>query len=414
MRRPEWDDFPDWDDDEAPPDSGEPEGLPPLPPLEAYAGDPEAEPGAGGGPTVVNAAAPPGPPEPLFPPVTRWAGKTPPEREWHVAELIPASQVTMLGGEPGSGKSLLAKQLAIATAARLPWVGRAIGRPGPSLYLSAEDSEDELHRRIAAICEAERLDLAQLPGLRARSLADADALLATADRRTGKLVPTELYRRLDVEMGRVRPSFLGLDTLADLHAGDEINRAHARQFVGLLRHLAIKHRCSILLLAHPSLTGINSGSGLSGSTAWGASVRSRIYLERVTEEGIEPDPDVRRLSVKKANYGRTGGEIALRWRDGRFVAEGEAGGLDRMAVQAKAERVFLALLDQFTAEGRHVRVSTGPGYAPHDFSKSGRSEGVSKRELAGAMERLFEQGRIRNAESGPPSRRFRHIERASE
>ena len=85
-----------------------------------------------------------------------------------------------------------------------------------------------------------------------------------------------------------------------------------------------------------------------------------------------------------------------------------------MAVQAKAERVFLALLDQFTAEGRHVRVSTGPGYAPHDFSKSGRSEGVSKRELAGAMERLFEQGRIRNAESGPPSRRFRHIERASE
>ncbi|MEE4118310.1 MAG: AAA family ATPase, partial [Paracoccaceae bacterium] len=185
MRRPE-DDFPTWgDEDPAPPDQG-----------------------ARPGPTVVNAAAPA--PGPLFEPVTRRANKPVPEREWHVAELIPAAQVTMLGGEPGSGKSLLAKQLALATAGGLPWVGRVIGRPGPALYLSAEDDEDELHRRLAAICAAEGLDLAELPDLRARSMADADALLATADRRTGKLVPTELYRRLDPEMGRVRPTLLGL------------------------------------------------------------------------------------------------------------------------------------------------------------------------------------------------------------
>ena len=43
-------------------------------------------------------------------------GQPIPEREWHVSDLIPAGIVTMLGGDGGAGKSLLAMQLAVATA----------------------------------------------------------------------------------------------------------------------------------------------------------------------------------------------------------------------------------------------------------------------------------------------------------
>jgi hypothetical protein len=35
----------------------------------------------------------------------------------------------------------------------------------------------------------------------------------------------------------------------------------------------------VLLTGHPSLTGINTGTGTSGSTAWNASVRSRLYFD---------------------------------------------------------------------------------------------------------------------------------------
>ena len=97
-----------------------------------------------------------------------------------------------------------------------------------------------------------------------------------------------------------------LDTLADLHAGQENDRATARQFIGFLRGLALRHELAVVLLAHPSNAGMASGSGLSGSTAWNASVRSRLYLERVVEAGYDlvrkngagPGPAVPNISDK--------------------------------------------------------------------------------------------------------------------
>jgi hypothetical protein len=64
--------------------------------------------------------------------------------------------------------------------------------------------------------------------------------------------------------------------LAALFALPENDRSQTRQFISLLRRLAIVSNGSVVLLSHPSLTGINSGSGISGSTAWHNSVRSRM------------------------------------------------------------------------------------------------------------------------------------------
>jgi RecA-family ATPase len=352
--------------------------------------------------------------EPLFLPATRWAGKPVPAREWHVADLIPANQVTMLSGDGDAGKSLLALQLAVATAAESRWIGRQIDKPGPALVLSCEDDENEMHRRCAAICEAEGLNLGCLDRLMPRSLAGRETLLATLDRKENALAVTGLYRRLEADMERHKPALVVLDTLADLHSGDEINRAHARQFIGMLRRLSLRFNCAVVVLSHPSLTGMASGSGMSGSTGWSNSVRSRLYLERITEGGQEPDPDLRRLSGKKGNYVRRGIEIALRWDAGRFIAENSGDGLDRMMAHAKAERVFLDLLRRFNDEGRRVRHTTGDGYAPAAFVNSGRAEGVSKAALRTAMEALFAKGRIVVAQEGPPSRRVSFIREAEE
>ena len=127
-----------------------------------------------------------------------------------------------------------------------------------------------------------------------------------------------------------------LDTLADLHSGQENDRTVARQFIGLLRGLAIRYDTTVVLLAHPSLTGMSTGSGLSGSTAWNASVRSRLYLERVEDGTDEPNANRRRLVVKKANYGPVGSEISLTWQDGVFVADEPETMLDRTAASSKA------------------------------------------------------------------------------
>jgi hypothetical protein len=225
-----------------------------------------------------------------FFPACDFADKPIPPRHWHVDGLVPGGTVTLLSGDGGTGKSLLAMQLAVATAMGGRWLGQDVAGGG-ALYLSAEDDRDELHRRLGDICVSAGARLADLDRLTLCPLAGEDGLLASLDRATGALRPTALFRDLDARLASERPALVVLDTLADMFPGNENDRTQARQFVGMLRGLAIRHECALLLLAHPSLAGLNTGTGTSGSTGWNNSVRSRLYLSRITQDGYEADPD---------------------------------------------------------------------------------------------------------------------------
>lgn len=342
----------------------------------------------------------------FFAPASAWADLPIPSRKWHVEELIPGNTVTMLGGDGGTGKSLLALQLAVATATGTSWIGCDIDQPGKAMVLSAEDDVEELQRRVAAICNAENLPRSSLGNLLVKSTAGEETLMASLDGKTNTLKATAIYKTICASMKRERPTLLVLDTLADLHAGNENDRSHARQFIGLLRHIAIEYQCAVVLLAHPSLTGMSNGSGLSGSTAWNASVRSRLYLRRVIEEGYEQDANARTLETLKANYGPTGGAIELDWLNGVFAADAKK----KPDSSAKAERVFLKLLAEHTKQGRKVSPKPSPSYAPAMFAKHPDREGLTKRALATAMETLLQRGVIQACEEGPPSRRSSYLE----
>jgi RecA-family ATPase len=337
------------------------------------------------------------------------ASKPVPPRDWLVPDLIPAGTVTLLAGDGGTGKSLIALQLAVACALGKPWLGRGVAS-GRALFISAEDDEEELHRRLSDVVQAEDMDLADLDQLTLRSLAGEDALLAALDVRTGILRASDLHRELDAFLTELRPVVLVLDTLADLFPGNENDRAQARQFVSLLRGLAMRHQCAVVLLSHPSLSGMQSGAGTSGSTGWSNSVRSRLYLRRVIQGEEEPNPDARILATMKANYGPTGQEIALTWREGVFVPDEAETGLDRMAKRSRADRVFLKLLRLFTEQGRRVNGGGGQTYAPTVFANHPEAEGLSKAVLRDAMERLLHTGQVVNVETGRDSKRRSHLE----
>lgn len=360
-------------------------------------------------------ATPPGVIIPKAPRASRFlsaatlAGKPVPDRQWLVPDLIPARNVTLLSGDGGTGKSLLSLQLACAVAMGGRWIGRAVSG-GHAVYLSAEDELDELHRRLAAIVAAEGATLADLDRLTIRSLAGEDALLAMSGAPGAPLAPSALLEELDAFLADLRPALLVLDTLADLFPGNENDRAQVRQFIGLVRGLALRHDCAIVLLSHPSRAGMSTGSGDSGSTAWNNSVRSRLYFERIAADGIEVNPDARILRTMKANYGRTGAEIPMTWRDGVFVADATETGLDRMAGNAKAERVFLELLAEFQAQKRRVNHAGGRTYAPNIFADHPKGGGITARAFRHAMENLLQAGRIRIASEGPPSKVRQYLE----
>jgi Toprim-like len=149
-------------------------------------------------------------------------------------------------------------------------------------------------------------------------------------------------------------------------------------------------------------------TGLSGSTAWNASVRSRLYLERAkTEKDEEPDPDLRVLEVVKSNYGPVGERINLRWKDGLFLPVGGMNNLERAAAEQAAEQLFLTLLDEFNRQGRHTSAKpNAPTYAPTLFAKEkqARQRGIRKADLETAMRNLFATGKVCLEQYGPPSR----------
>jgi RecA-family ATPase len=330
-----------------------------------------------------------------------------PPREWLVKDLVPAKNCTLLSGDGGTGKSTVAMQLAVATAlGARTWMGAEVMR-GPVVFLTAEDDEEEMHRRFNAIARKEGVDLDRLDNLHIISLAGKDAVLA-APTPQRLMMPTQLWGAFRKFVLAVQPKLVVYDPLADLFAGNENARPEARQFIGMLRGLAIETRSTALLLGHPSMSGMASGTGTSGSTAWSNSVRSRLFLDRIREDGkdgIEPDPDARVLRTMKANYAQAGRQIRLRWRDGVFICIDDDASGGPTAKELQADQLFLMLVEQYSTEGRSVSASKSANYAPTVFADDPRAKGFGFKALQAAMNRQLAAGRIRVEEFGPPSRR---------
>jgi RecA-family ATPase len=183
-------------------------------------------------------------------------------------------------------------------------------------------------------------------------------VLAIPDRQ-GKVQPTPLFERLLEAAGDIRPKHIGIDATADTFAGNEIDRSQVRQFVGLMRKLAIAAGGSVVLLAHPSLTGISSGTGLSGSTAWHNSVRARMLLKSPSRDSNDDQSasDLRELSFLKNNYGPLAERIVLRYRNGLFLPEAGQSTLEKLARDQKVDETFLDVLGKLIKQNRPVSPS---------------------------------------------------------
>jgi RecA-family ATPase len=348
--------------------------------------------------------------EPLaFIDMSKWDSEPPPPRLWSVRERIPLRQPSLLSGEGAIGKTLLGLMLLIAQVLGRDWIGM-LPELGPAIYFGCEDDADEIHRRVADIAAHYRVRFADLiaGGLHLLSFAGKDAILGAVSR-AGMIEPSPLFHRIHKAVCDIQPKTLVIDTSADVFAGNENDRAQVRQFVGLLRRLAIDGNCSVVLCSHPSLIGIKTETGLSGSTGWHNSVRARMFFKTATtDQGEEPDPELRELVFMKNNYGPIGARVLLRWKNGVFVPEPGQGTIEKAVAERKAEELFLMLLDRFGA----VTNKKGTAYAPALFAQEPEAKAakISKTALADAMGRLFATNKLHlEAYDYPCRKRFRIV-----
>jgi RecA-family ATPase len=343
--------------------------------------------------------------------MSNWDHEPVPEQQWVVPGRIPRRQSVIFSGEGGAGKSIILLHLSAAGVLSREWFG-VTPEQGPAFFIDCEDDQDVMHYRLAAIARHYETCFTDLirGGLHLTSLVGRDTVLATVSRR-GVIEPTTLYNQLLQAAGDIKPTMIGIAASANVFAGEENNRSQVQQFINLTTRLAIVANGALVLITHPSLTGINTGSGLSGTTQWHNAVRARFFLKNPkTEPGEQPDNDLREIEFKKNQYGAMAENIVLRWQNGMFLpVDGVV--FDRAEQEARASEVFLELLRRFAAENRLVSSSLGSTYAPALFAREDRARkaSINSTALTAAMRRLFEAGKIHNEPHGKASRQRFHL-----
>lgn len=196
------------------------------------------------------------------------------DEEWLVDGLIPLHGLTILGGNPKSGKTLFALDLCIAVATQTSFFGRETV-PAAFLFVTEEGTPGEMRKRFRRLVSEKSRGLPSLPG-------------RIVFRRGIRFDDPRSWQGVRDAIGRLdQPTLVVLDPLRDLLVGDEndsntiatVNRA----IQAILRDYA---EVTVVLLHHLSKRGEgDGGQRLRGSTAIWGTVDNTLILK------AEPIPD---------------------------------------------------------------------------------------------------------------------------
>ena len=240
-----------------------------------------------------------------------------PERQWFIDGWLSADKgfSVLYSGRGGSGKSASILDLIASLSTGCDWFGFPVKRGAKCLYVSCEDTQEELFRRW------------QMRRDRAGSVKDGlvalwsrfskISLLCEADR-NGNLKRAPFFHELK---SRARKFFgteggvLILDTVSDIFGGNENDRGQVSRFVkGFLGDIASDLGVTLVVVGHPAKNAA-SGSAYSGSTAWEGAFRCRWELNYQKQDRTD---GLLELVLAKGNYRRSGLKITLDNREGRL------------------------------------------------------------------------------------------------
>ncbi len=149
----------------------------------------------------------------------------PPPLLWCVDGLLAQPSLTMLVGDPGSKKTLLAIDLAVCVALGQPWLAHSV-KQGPVLFIDEQSGPSQFWSRLnsalkghAAVAETP-LHYASLSGQGLRDKESAAALTKRAQALGASLIVFDAFANLlrgggESSLGAVRPVLLNLRRMAE-------------------------------------------------------------------------------------------------------------------------------------------------------------------------------------------------------
>ena len=337
----------------------------------------------------------------------------PPPRDWAIAHWLGMAHVTLLAGKGGIGKTLIAQQIASALALGRPFVDEIL-RPRKVLMWAAEDDHDEIWRRQVHIAAHFNVGLDQFaPNLIVESFADRDCTLMDCDM-GGRPARSGMLDELQEQIADYNAEVVILDNAARMFGGKENDRHHVTRFMAALNEAARvacvpgESPAAIMLLAHP---GRAVGAEYSGSSAWENSARSRMFLTdrppdaaNGYDDDAEPNGEMRYLARRKANYSARDLRT-FRYADGVLVPQEAAGARDSPFGYLEDQRDERIVMDAFKhltngLAQQPTDGETSPNFLPKLIIQWKLNEGRQRRDLAGAMRRLMNDGKLKRETIG--------------
>ena len=266
----------------------------------------------------------------------------PPELIYLVPGIMPLGTAGTLYGTGGTGKSIIALslsiQVAIAHKIQSKWLGAyPIETGGLVAYFSAEDSEDELHRRVHGLCGAigkangltgEEVQNLSKDNLRLVNLWGSGTTLF----KSGSLEPTAEYRRIRKTLDRLKRRghvrLIVIDTRSLLSGIEGGGNAAVAKEVSYYQKMARDYKATVLIVHHTNKAGSasadNPAMAVRGEAAFLDNLRFGIYLNSVPLDDIDVthahDPmSYTKLTVSKLNYGKMPSPIII-CRDGYWFS----------------------------------------------------------------------------------------------
>ena len=204
------------------------------------------------------------------------------KRQWLCGTDLMRGAVSMLVAPGARAKTTWLLTCGLSCASGRALLGAHVyGGPHRVLYLSAEDSTNEVALRLRAAMQHHGLSDSQVPGLHIIG-ADKWGLSLLRSAGATPLLNEEGWKALDAELDQIEPDILMLDPLINLMGGVNANdNSAAALLMGKFVSLAARRRVAIVI-AHHAAKGRDP---ISAESAMGAA--SFINLTRIAL-GIEP------------------------------------------------------------------------------------------------------------------------------
>jgi hypothetical protein len=199
-----------------------------------------------------------------------------PPRDWLLESRLISGYVTVTVAPGGEGKSMYTMLEAIAVATGKPLTGITPSKRGGVLIYNTEDPQDEIERRILAICIEYKIDPKSLTNVFYVSGVQSPLRFAVSDR--GRAIPTRDREKLQKIIEENNIILTLIDPFVRCHSVDENSNVDIDLVVQQMSSLALSTSSAISVIHHMNKRGTSASYGDAESSRGASSLSSAARI----------------------------------------------------------------------------------------------------------------------------------------